>query len=177
MSFASILVVSLPMRLVVLGELIAIVGVLLETEHAQPSCRLGLVWVVVLLVVVEVFVGQLSALAEGVGTEGRAGAGLFADGLGGAGGRNDCLAVAAGIGEGVVGGGGGGRSGDGNRLGLHVGGGDGGSGCSCGLGAAVAVGCRGSADAGGGVDLVGGSSICHGWVTCLLCLDYVVRDM
>lgn len=151
------------MGLVVLGELIAIVGVLLEAEHAQPSCQLGLVWVIVLFMMVKVFVGQLSALAEGVGTEGRAGAGLFADGLGGAGGRDDGLAVAAGIGEGVVGGGGGGRSGDRDRLGLHVSGSDGGSGCGCGLGGAVTVGCRGNVDAEGWVDLVGGSGICHGW--------------
>ena len=37
-SHASVLVVSLFMGLVVLGELIAIVGALLEAEHAQPSC-------------------------------------------------------------------------------------------------------------------------------------------
>ena len=111
---------------------------------------------------VKVFVGQLCALAEGIGTEGRASAGLFADRPGEAGGRDDGLAVAAGIGEGVVGGGGG-RSRDDDRLGLHVGGGSGNSSSGYVLGGAVAVGFLGSVDAEGWVDLVGGSSICHGW--------------
>lgn len=154
--YASVLVVSLLMRLVVLAEFIVIVGALLETKHAQPSCRLGVVRVVVLFVVVKVLIGQLCALAESVWTEGRAGAGLLADGLGGIIGRDDSLAVAVGVGEGVVGGRGGGRPRDIDRLGLDVGG------CGCGLVSAVAVGCRGSVDAGGWVDLVGGSSICHG---------------
>lgn len=96
------------MGLVVLGEFIAIVGVLLEAKHAQPSCRLALVVLgAVVLVVVKVLVGQLCTLAEGVGTEGRAGASLSSDGLGGADGRDDILGtvvavVAVRIGQVVV---------------------------------------------------------------------------